>query len=58
MMGLHYRGIIMTEPSSAPATLNDRRFTEMDSSEKLVFVGKAVVFFASGGFIYPTLWVD
>jgi hypothetical protein len=58
MMGLHNRGTIMSEPVTAPATLNDRRFTHMTGSEKLVFLGKAFVFFASGGFIYPTLWVD
>jgi hypothetical protein len=30
----------------------------MSFSEKLVFMGKALVFFLSGGFIFPTLWVD
>ena len=38
--------------------LNDRRFTDMSPREKLVFVGKALVFFISGGFVYPTIWVD
>ena len=33
-------------------------FRDMSSSEKLVFVGKAAIFFLSGGFIYPTLWID
>ena len=48
----------MTEPVSAPPALNDRRFTDMTGGEKVAFIGKAIVFFASGGFIYPTLWVD
>jgi hypothetical protein len=39
-------------------TLNDRRFKDMSSSEKLVFIGKALIFFISGGFVFPTLWVD
>ena len=39
-------------------TLNDRRLNKMSASEKLAFIGKALVFFISGGFIFPTLWVD
>jgi hypothetical protein len=38
--------------------LDDRRFKDMGLREKLVFIGKAFVFFVSGGFIFPTLWVD
>ena len=38
--------------------LNDRRFVDMTSRERLVFLGKAFVFIISGGFIYPTIWVD
>ncbi len=30
----------------------------MNGSEKLVFIGKVCVFLISGGFIYPTIWVD
>ena len=48
----------MSETPASPEVLNDRRFSAMNSSEKLVFVGKAIVFFFSGGFIYPTMWVD
>jgi hypothetical protein len=33
-------------------------YRDMSSREKLVFIGKALVFFISGGFIYPTLWID
>ena len=57
-MGLHYRGIIMSEPARTPTTLNIRRFTDLTAKEKVAFVAKALVFFASGGFVYPTLWVD
>ena len=41
-----------------PPTFPDRRFKDMSFNEKLVFVGKAVVFLASGGFIFPTIWID
>ena len=44
-----------TEPVRA---LNDRRFVDMTPKERLVFIGKAFVFIISGGFIYPTIWVD
>lgn len=36
----------------------ERLYRDMSSHEKLVFVGKAAIFFLSGGFIYPTLWID
>ena len=36
----------------------DRRFKDMSVKEKLVFIGKAAVFFVSGGFIFPTIWID
>ena len=47
----------MNETESASA-LNDRRFIDMTSTERLVFIGKAFVFIISGGFIFPTIWVD
>lgn len=36
----------------------ERLYRDMSPREKLVFIGKAAVFFLSGGFVYPTLWVD
>jgi hypothetical protein len=33
-------------------------FVNMTSGERVRFLGKALVFFASGGFIFPTIWVD
>ena len=33
-------------------------YRDMSSHQKLVFLGKAAVFFISGGFIFPTLWID
>lgn len=36
----------------------DRRFSDMSFKAKLGFIGKAIVFLFSGGFIFPTLWVD
>lgn len=48
----------MADTKDAPPPLNDRRFADMSGSEKLVFIGKAFLFLVSGGFIYPTIWVD
>jgi hypothetical protein len=48
----------MSETDKTRDTLNDRRFSDMNPTEKLVFLVKALVFFISGGFIFPTLWVD
>jgi hypothetical protein len=42
---------VETAPSAIP-------FAAMDNSQKLAFVGKACVFFLSGGFIHPNLWRD
>jgi hypothetical protein len=36
----------------------EKAFTEMMPREKLKFLGKALVFFASGGFVFPTIWID
>jgi len=36
----------------------ERLFKEMNRREKFKFLGKALVFFASGGFVFPTIWVD
>ena len=33
-------------------------FVNMTSGEKARFLAKALVFFASGGFIFPTIWID
>lgn len=38
--------------------LNDKPLSAMTPGEKAGFLGKALVFFVSGGFIYPTIWVD
>lgn len=35
-----------------------KRFSTMTSREKISFIGKAFVFFLSGGFVYPTIWTD
>lgn len=48
----------MGETEHTVSRLNDRRFNQMDASEKLVFIMKAFVFFVSGGFVFPTIWVD
>jgi hypothetical protein len=36
----------------------EKLYSQMTGREKLSFIGKAFVFFASGGFIYPTIWID
>ena len=48
----------MSQPAEHVEPLKDRRFADMNGSEKLVFIAKALVFIVSGGFIYPTIWVD
>jgi hypothetical protein len=48
----------MDEDTRTGDALNDRRFADMTFNERLVFVAKALVFFISGGFIFPTTWVD
>ena len=35
-----------------------KRFVDMTGGEKVTFIGKAFVFFLSGGFVYPTIWID
>ena len=35
-----------------------KRFRELTWKEKLKFTGKALVFLASGGFVFPTMWID
>ena len=40
------------------ANSNELLYRDMSPSEKLSFITKAFVFFLSGGFIYPTLWID
>jgi hypothetical protein len=34
------------------------RFTDMSAGQRLRFLGKALVFFISGGFVFPTMWID
>ena len=46
------------EVSSSERPLNDKLFSAMTVGEKTGFICKALVFFVSGGFIFPTLWID
>lgn len=36
----------------------EKSYRAMTGREKLAFIGKACVFFISGGFVFPTLWID
>jgi hypothetical protein len=36
----------------------EKIFIDMTPREKVRFVGKALVFFVSGGFVFPTMWID
>ena len=45
-----------TTMSKAPAP--EKLFRDMTPGQKLAFMGKALVFFISGGFLYPTMWID
>ena len=46
------------EVSPDERPLNDKPFSAMTAGEKTGFICKALVFFVSGGFIFPTLWID
>ena len=35
-----------------------RKFSDMNGSEKLVYLGKVIVFIVSFGFAFPTLFSD
>ena len=48
---------MMSETPDSNAS-NIRPFKDLSLAGKLVFVGKALIFLVSGGFIFPTLWVD
>jgi hypothetical protein len=36
----------------------EKLYRAMTGREKLFFIGKACIFFISGGFVFPTLWID
>ena len=44
--------------TSGERSLDDKPFSAMTGGQKMSFIAKAFVFFVSGGFIFPTLWVD
>lgn len=46
------------EAGGGERPLNDKPFSAMTTGEKVSFLCKALVFFVSGGFIFPTLWID
>jgi hypothetical protein len=46
------------EPLHHEKPLDDKPFSAMTPGEKVSFICKAFVFFVSGGFIFPTLWID
>jgi hypothetical protein len=33
-------------------------YKDMSAAQKTVFIAKVFVFIISGGFVYPTIWVD
>jgi len=44
--------------SAAPVFPTGKRFLDMNFSEKLKFLGKAVVFFCTGGFVFPKVFIE
>ena len=44
--------------SAAPASLTGKSFSKMDGSEKLRFLGKAVIMLITGGFVFPNIFVE
>lgn len=49
----HNRGTKMSE-----TTKEEILYKDMSARQKVVFLAKVFVFIVSGGFVYPTLWVD
>ena len=49
---------LSAQTETAPTSLTGRCFADMLFSEKLVFIGKALVMMCTGGFMYPNIWVD
>ena len=45
-------------PQAKKIVVPEKLYSQMTGPEKLAFIGKAFVFFVSGGFIFPTIWVD
>ena len=43
---------------SAPEPLTGKAFGDMTGSEKLVFIGKAIIMLCSGGFAFPNVFVE
>ncbi len=44
--------------SAAPASLTGKPFSEMTGSEKMTFIGKAVIMLITGGFAFPNIFVE
>jgi hypothetical protein len=44
--------------SAAPISPIGKSFFDMNFSEKIKFLGKAVVFFCTGGFVYPKVFIE
>ena len=43
---------------AAPATGGGKKYKTMSFGEKLVFIGKSIVFVLTSGFAFPTIWTD
>ena len=39
-------------------TVKTRKFSDMNGSEKLIYLGKVIVFIITFGFAFPTLFSD
>lgn len=48
----------MSRPEKKPVFHSGKRFSELSAADKLRFIGKATLFFLSGGFVFPTMWID
>ncbi len=44
--------------SSVQTSLTGRRFADMTASEKLTFLGKALIMLCTGGFAFPNIFVE
>ena len=44
--------------SAAPTSLTGKPFADMTGSEKITFLGKALIMIVTGGFAFPNIFVE
>ncbi len=47
-----------TAQQTEPVSLTGKRFVDMTGSEKITFIGKAIIMLCTGGFAFPNVFVE